>query len=124
MRVKGSAIGSKNIPLSERCYFLVYLPLTVKNKHMGTSKGVFVNAQWTIGKCIDSMADTLKVPNNNNDASAVNKLRLFHYSNGELISNEMDTILMKLFESSTVIDGQRIILEYFDNVPINISLYK
>jgi len=123
MRVKGSAIGPKNVPMSERFYFLVSLPLTVKNKHICTPKGVFVNAQWAIGKCIDSIADTLKVPNNNNTA-ATNKLRLFHHSNGALICSEMDTPLTKLFEDSTIVDGQHIILEYSDNISVDMSLYK
>ncbi|EFN83646.1 AN1-type zinc finger protein 1 [Harpegnathos saltator] len=123
MRVKGSAIGSKNIPMTERCYFHVYLPLTIKNKHIGTSKGIFVNMQWTIGKCIDSMADILKVPNNNN-TTPMNKLQLYHHSNGALICNEMDISLAKLFENSTIVDGQRVVLEYSDNVPIETSLYK
>lgn len=125
MRVKCSAIGPKNIPTSERSYFLVHLPLTVKNKHIGTSKGAFVNVHWTIGKCIDSMADTLKVPNNNN--TATNKLKLFRHSTGNLICNKMDTLLTKLFEDSAVFDGERVILEYSDNVPddvIDPSLYK
>lgn len=121
MRVKGSAIGPKNVPTSERCYFLVHLPLTVKNKHIGTSKGVFVNMQWTIGKCIDSMADTLKISTNITNMS---KLQLFHHSNGALIHGEMDTPLIKLFENSTIVDGQRVILEYSNNVPIDTSLYK
>lgn len=127
MRVKGSAIGPKSVPTSERSYFLVHLPLTVKNKHIGTSKGAFVNAQWTIGKCIDSIADTLKVPNNNNNATATNKLRLFHHSNGALISDEMDTPLTKLFEDSVLVDGQRVILEYCNNNIVDTldsSLYK
>lgn len=123
MRVKGSAIGSKNIPMSERCYFFVYLPLTIKNKNIGTSKGVFVNMQWTIGKCIDSMANILKIPNDNNTATT-NKLRLYHHSNGALICNEMDTLLAKLFENSTIINGQQVVLEYSDNVCIETSLYK
>lgn len=122
MRVKGSAIGPKNVPVSERCYFFVHLPLTVKNKHIGTSKGVFVNSQWTIGKCIDSMADTLKVPNNNN-INTTNKLQLYH-PNGTPICNEMDTPLAKLFENSTIVDGQQIVLEYSDNVPVETSLHK
>lgn len=126
MRVKCSAIGPKNVPTSERSYFLVHLPLTVKNKHIGTSKGAFVNMHWTIGKCIDSIADTLKVPNNNNTATA-NKLKLFRHSTGDLICSTMDTSLAKLFEDTAVFDGERVILEYSDNVPDNVidsSLYK
>lgn len=109
--------------MSDRCYFLVHLPLTVKNQHIGTSKGVFVNTQWTIGKCIDSMVDTLKVPNNNNTATA-KKLQLYHHLNGDLICSEMDTLLSKLIEDSVIVDGQRVILEYSDNVPLDTSLYK
>lgn len=126
MRVKCSAIGPKNVPTSERSYFLVHLPLTVKNKHIGTSKGIYVNMHWTIGKCIDSIADTLKVPNNNNTATT-NKLKLFRHSTGDMICNEMDTPLTKLFEDSAVFDGERVILEYSDNVSddvIDPSLYR
>lgn len=123
MRVKGSAIGPKNVPTSERCYFLVHLPLTIKNKYMGSSKGVFVSTQWTIGKCIDSIANTLKVPNDNNAVTA-NKLQLFRHSSGALICSEMDTLLEKLFENCTIIDGQQVILEYSDSTSIDMSLYK
>ncbi|XP_077273156.1 AN1-type zinc finger protein 1 [Temnothorax americanus] len=130
MRVKCSAIGPRNVPTSERSYFLVHLPLTVKNKHIGTSKGTYVNMHWTIGKCIDSIADTLKVRNyipSNNNTATTNKLKLFRHSTGDLICNEMDTPLAKLFEESAVFDGERVILEYSDNVPNNVidpSLYK
>jgi len=126
MRVKCSAIGPKNVPTSERSYFLVHLPLTVKNKHIGTSKGAFVNVHWTFGKCIDSIADTLKVPNNINTVTT-NKLKLFRHSTGDLICSKMDTPLTKLFEDSAIFDGERVILEYSDNVPndvIDSSLYK
>ncbi|KAG5333244.1 ZFAN1 protein, partial [Acromyrmex charruanus] len=126
MRVKCSAIGPKNVPTSERSYFLVHLPLTVKNKHIGTSKGAFVNTNWTIGKCIDSIADTLKVPNNNN-TTTTNKLKLFRHSTGDLICSKMDTPLTQLFEDLAIFDGERVILEYSDNVPDNVidpSLYK
>lgn len=124
MRVKGSAIGPKNVPVDERSYFLVHLPLTVKNRHIGTSKGVFVHKHWTIGKCIDSIANVLKVPNNNNNNTVdTNKLQLFHHSNGALICSEMDTLLSKLFENC-IVDGQKIILEYCNDVAIDQSLYK
>ena len=63
MRLKGSAVGVKNIPMNERCYFLVYLPTTISNKHIGPSKSIYVNINWTIGKAIDSIADILKISN-------------------------------------------------------------
>ncbi|XP_033322204.2 AN1-type zinc finger protein 1 [Megalopta genalis] len=123
MRIKGSAVGPKNIPMNERCYFLVYPSPKMYNKHIGPSKGIYVNMTWTIGKAIDSLADILKMSNNNHVAGA-SRLQLFHHATGELVSNEMDTLLTKLLENSELVDGQSVILEYSDCVPIDTSLYK
>lgn len=123
MRLKGSAVGVKNIPMNERCYFLVYLPTTISNKHIGPSKSIYVNINWTIGKAIDSIADILKISNNNNLARTC-KLQLFHYATGALICNEMNMLLTKLFENSELIDGQSVILEYSDSTFVDYTLYK
>ncbi|XP_043265886.1 AN1-type zinc finger protein 1-like [Colletes gigas] len=123
MRIKGSAVGPKNVPMNERCYFLVYLSTKVPNKNLGPSKGIYVNINWTIGKAIDSMADILKISNNNN-VLGVSKLQLFHHLTGTLVCNEMDTLLTKLFEKSELVDGQSVILEYSDTTAVDISLYK
>ena len=55
MRINGSAVGPKNIPMNEYCYFLVYLSTEIFNENTRPSKGIFVNANWTIGKVIDSI---------------------------------------------------------------------
>ncbi|XP_053977087.1 AN1-type zinc finger protein 1-like [Hylaeus volcanicus] len=123
MRIKGSAVGPKNVPVNERCYFLVYPSTKISNKNVGPSKGIYVNTNWTIGKAIDSMADILKVTNNNNTAGAP-KLQLFHHSTGALICNEMDTLLSKLFENSELVDGQSVILECSNTMVVDTSLYK
>ena len=123
MRIKGSAVGPKNVPMDERCYFLVYLPTTVFNKHIGPSKGIYVNMNWTSGKAIDSIADILKISNNNNVAGAF-KLQLFHHTTGALICNEMNTPLIRLFEDSELIDGQSVILEYSNSMFVDTTLYK
>lgn len=123
MRVKSTAIGPKNVPISERCYFLVYYPITVSNKDSTVCKGIFTNKNWTIGKIIDSIVEVLKIPSNNN-ASTTNKLRLFNYNTGASISEQMDIRLTDLFENSILIDGQRIILEYSDNTSVDVNLYK
>ncbi|CAL7938477.1 unnamed protein product [Xylocopa violacea] len=123
MRVKGSAVGAKNIPMIERCYFLVYPPTTITNKHIGPTKGIYVNKNWTIGKAIDSIADILKISNNNNVAGAY-KLQLFHHTTGSLICNEMNTPLTNLLENSELIDGQNVILEYSNDTFVDTTLYK
>lgn len=123
MRVKSIAVGPKNVPTNERCYFLVYPPITLTNKVTSMPKGIYMNKNWTIGKIIDSIADLLKIPNNNN-TSITNKLHLFNYNTGASISNQMDTPIIDLFENSVLIDGQCIILEYSDNTVVDLTLYK
>ena len=123
MRVKGSAVGPKNVPMNERCYFLVYPPSLVFVRNTRPSKGVFVNVNWTIGQVIDSMATLLRVSNNNNIAGAT-KLRLFHHSTGALICNETDIPLTKLLENSDLVDGQSVVLEYSSDTSIDTALYK
>lgn len=123
MRVKSNAVGPKNIPMDERCYFLVYPPASVVSKVTTAPKGIYINKHWTVGKIIDSMADILKIPNNNN-LSNTNKLHLFHYNTGKSICNKMDTPIIELFENSVLIDGQCIILEYSDNTAVDFTLYK
>ncbi|XP_015439387.1 PREDICTED: AN1-type zinc finger protein 1-like isoform X2 [Dufourea novaeangliae] len=39
MRIKGSAVGHKNVPMNERCYFLVYPSTKISNTNIGPSKG-------------------------------------------------------------------------------------
>lgn len=123
MRVKGSAVGPKNIPVNERCYFLVYPPKNATNQHIGSSKGIYVNTNWSIGKAIDAIADVLKISNNNN-TSDVCTLQLFHHSNGNVICTEMDTPLTNLFENSNLINGQNVILEYSNSTSVDASIYK
>lgn len=123
MRVKGSAVGPKNIPVNERFYFHVYPPTSISNEHIKPSKGIYVNVNWVYGKVIDSIADTLKISNNNNITGA-HKLQLFDHTTGALICNEMDMPLTKLSESSKLINGQSVILEYSDNMAVDTSLYK
>lgn len=125
MRVKGSASGPKNIPTDERCYFLVFPPNDTTNEHIKPSKAVYVNMNWTVGRAIDSIADSLKIFNKNN-AGCTPKLQLYHHSSGELICNELSVPLTKLFESSQLIDGQRIIIEHATESAdsVDTSLYK
>lgn len=123
MRVKGSASGPKKVPMNERCYFLVYPPLAVTNKFIKPSKAVYISSNWTVGKIIDSIADTLKIINNNNNPNEC-KLRLFHFVTGAVICNDMGTPVKQLFDDNELVDGQSVILEYSDNTSVDSSLYK
>lgn len=107
MRLKGKAAGSKGIPVSDRVYFLIYLPLTFPQK----SKAVFVAKQWSIGRVIDSVADLCDIPNRNNQIAAT-KLRLFHHHDGKMLCTEMERKLDELLNEGTVMDGEALVLEY------------
>ncbi|XP_066581218.1 AN1-type zinc finger protein 1-like [Prorops nasuta] len=118
MKVKATAVGPKKVPVCERRYFLVYPPSLST-----TPKNVFVSGQWTIGKTIDSISETLKISNHNNTVNSI-KLNLFHYATGICFSNEKETLLEDLFSNATLIDGQSIILEYSNDNHVDLSLYK
>lgn len=121
MKLKGSSIGSQGIPTADRRYFLVHYPSSTKNA--GTSKGAFVSISWSMGKTIDSIADLLGIPNSNN-VSTSKKLRMFHHETGLVVSERMDTLLLDLFNSKELIDGQSIIFEYCNDHKLDPSIYR
>lgn len=123
MRTKGSATGPKNIPMDERCYFLVYSPIKISYRFMGNKRAIYVNMNWTVGKATDAIAEMFKVENKNNTFDTT-KLQLFHHSSGECICNTMDTLLTDLIKMSLIIDGENLILEYTNESTVDPSLYK
>ena len=122
MKLKGKSVGPNNIPITERCYFLVHLPITGSNRFLEEPKGIFVSSTWSVGRVIDSISDLLNIPNFNNIAKA-QKLRLFNYFNGEIVSTHMDVSLNELLNNGTLTNGQDIILEYSSDNKIDSSLY-
>ena len=123
MRLKGKSVGPKTVPTNERRYFLIHPPISSTVKIFEGSKGVFVSDHWSVGKVIDSIADSLNILNSNNKSNA-NKLRMFHYTTGNIVSNQMDMILSDLLQSNDIIDGQDIILEYSNDEKVDCSVYK
>ncbi|XP_011505565.1 PREDICTED: AN1-type zinc finger protein 1-like isoform X2 [Ceratosolen solmsi marchali] len=119
MRLKGHSIGPDHISTTERCYFLVHPPIKIFNN----SKGIFVSIHWSIGKVIDSMADLLQIPNNNNITN-LTKLRLYHHLTGNIVTNKMDVTLSELLNTKILVNGQTIILEYSNDDKIDCFLYK
>jgi len=123
IRLKGKSVGPTNIPINERCYFLVHLPKTSTVPLSNDSKGAFVSINWSIGKVIDSIANSLNIPNFNNQSNT-KKLRIFNYFTGMIITNQMHISLNELLLKNSLINGQDIILEYFTSDVIDSSLYK
>lgn len=107
MRLKGKAIGLKKIPLESRAYFHVHSPLSSSRK----SLAIFVSKEWSLGRCIDAIAEHLEVPNQSG-AKAEQHLRLYVRSDGQLVPGTMDTRLGDLLAQEKLIDGDSLILEY------------
>lgn len=124
MKLKGRAKGPPNVPVSERSYFVVYPPLQC-SMH---SHAAFVGRHWTVGRVIDSLSDSCKVPNRNNEA-IVPKLRLFDHLNAQMLDPLTKTI-QNLIDEGSIFDGSSLVLEYVpgDNVQndclVNVALYQ
>lgn len=118
MKLKYKSIGPNTVPVDDRCYFSVHRLINDTK----VIDGAYVSVNWSIGKVIDSISDSLKMPNSNNRAN-VQKLRMFHYQNGSIVTNKMDVILSELFKTGSLVDGQDIILEYSTNERVDFTLY-
>ena len=57
MRLKGKAVGNKTLPPEERIYFLLNSPTREGRKETA----IFVSHHWSIGRCVDAMADLTSV---------------------------------------------------------------
>merc|ERR1712071_31594 len=104
MKLKQNSKGLKQLPIGERAYFLIKLPLEKKDE------AVYVSHLWSVGKCIDSIASLCEVPNNNNN-SVKPQLNLYS-SPDSCVSNRKDVSIKNLFENETLYNGQSLWLKY------------
>lgn len=127
MKLKSKATGEKSVSVPDRAYFAVRIPADVSPKNLQNTprnicsrndfndvsiKPVFVSKQWSLGRTIDSICDTCLIKNDNN-MKAAPKIRLFRESDGMCVSlKEMDQSIENLLENKTIVDGERILLEY------------
>ncbi|XP_076449454.1 AN1-type zinc finger protein 1-like [Babylonia areolata] len=105
MKLKGKAAGDKGIPDTERIYFTVALPLASKLP----PRALFFSKRWTVGRVIDSIADSAGLHNPNNTGAA-QKLRLFAGDSGDLMAVEsrMEEVMT---DATGVFSGSSLILE-------------
>lgn len=99
MKLKQSAKGLSELPAQERVYFLVQLPLAGRQP-----EAVFVSNTWSVGKCIDFIAQTCRIPNHNNKAGRPH-LTLS-------LSSQNDLLVQDLLEQQVVFNGQTVSLHY------------
>ena len=67
-----------------------------------------------MGKVVDSVADTLGVPNFNNVGDR-DKLKLFRSVDGVSVCEEMSTGVKTIIDSEELFNGDKVILEYVEN---------
>ncbi|GJQ76568.1 hypothetical protein Trydic_g2265 [Trypoxylus dichotomus] len=117
MRIKNKAVGLKTIPIVDRVYFNIKYPSNIADR----ISPVFVSKTWSIGRAIDAIAEEIKVPNNNNQATAL-KLRLFRGDNGQILTASMFEKIEDLLNKQNIINGQSLILEYVLNDCVSLNL--
>ena len=109
MKLKMKSEGRQSVPQTERFYFKVLPPKSLKKSPVGT----FVSDTWVMGKVVDSVAQFAKVENKNNVAGA-KKLKLFRYQDGSDLCVEMQKELRELAKGEEIFNGDCVILEYVD----------
>ncbi|CAG8500238.1 1496_t:CDS:2 [Ambispora leptoticha] len=95
MKLKAKAQGDQSIPHDSRVYLYVHFP---RDSNVST-KPLFFNKNWTIGKVLDRIAIAGKISNTNNRLTFgdPNFLLLYNKETGQLL--EMDKKLGDLIES-------------------------
>ena len=67
-----------------------------------------------MGKVVDSIADTLGVPNFNNVGDR-DKLKLFRSVDGVSVCEDMSTGVKAIIDNEELSNGDKVILEYVEN---------
>lgn len=107
MKMKLAAVG-ESTPEEEKVFLQILLP-----SNCGTaSEPMFFSKTWSIGRVIDSIADRLKLKNENNLLNS-KKLRLFSAEDGDIFTT--DSNLESLVNEESLFSGSSVILEYVDN---------
>ena len=121
MKIKMNAVGRKDLAAQDRLFFKIVLPLGKTPR----SKSVYVAKTWSLGKCLDVMADLCNVANRNN-TSDPKKLKLLRHCDGQLVNQgTLDTTLDELLSREEVFNGDTLILEYLvdDEMSVDASAY-
>lgn len=105
MKLKQSAVGLSSIPQSERIYFTLHISSNT------SSHGIFLSSQWSIGKCVDFVADKFGVKNNNNK----NNMPKLMLSNEDEQLLPFEAKINELITQNLVENGQKLTLKYVDS---------
>lgn len=106
MRMKQQAVGSQDIPVSNRAYFLVHW------RSGGADgldrKAIYVSKDWAVElvtKMVAEQCNIFKLPWCTN----FQDLRLFHM-NGQLITEDLSLLLKNLILEKSLVDGENVLI--------------
>jgi len=106
MKLKQKSVGMAGIPQTERVHFLVESP-------SGKSVGCWVSRTWSMGRVVDSVADSTGTENRNNMAGE-KRLKIFRTSDGKGLCGKMEKRLEELVTHEEVFDGDSLLLQYVE----------
>ena len=75
---------------------------------------VFQYYRWVMGKIVDSVADTLSIPNFNNMGDR-EKLKLFRSVDGVSVCEDMSLDVKTILDKEDLFNGDKVLLEYVEN---------
>ena len=71
-------------------------------------------SRWVMGKIVDSVADTLSIPNFNNMGDR-EKLKLFRSVDGVSVCEDMSLGVKTILDNEDLFNGDKVFLEYVEN---------
>ncbi|OTF78028.1 hypothetical protein BLA29_012869 [Euroglyphus maynei] len=121
MKLKSQAIGLESIPIEEREYFyLSFISNEIGYNQEGKEfrdKPIFLCKEWSVGKCVDWLAQKWSLINKNNQSD---KPKLILTSEGLLINNDDDSKKCcekqsnNLIISNVIVSTDLLILTYLE----------
>lgn len=105
MKLKQTAIGLSSLPYEERYY------MEVEFVNTGVIKKVFVSHYWTVGKCIDFLADKFRIINENNKPNC-SKLILSLDTDHHFPFN---VTFKELLDQNKISNGDKFLFRYLSN---------
>ncbi|KAL7642595.1 UNVERIFIED_CONTAM: hypothetical protein RMT77_007156 [Armadillidium vulgare] len=120
MKIKGKAIGNKELPYEEKVFFSIFLSKNEQHK-VDNPLAVFVSHYWSVGKALDAIADLAKIRNRNNEIHAP-RLELFRVSDGTIVK-PLDVTIKDLMKEEKLFNGQPLILEFVPKETYHLENY-
>lgn len=112
MKLKQQAKGVGQIPATERLYFKFLVK--PNDNDDGKEDAFYFSKEWSFGRCVDWLADHLKLINQNNLSSAP-KLVICSTDDESLKQFDLSLKLKEAVELGNLHDGDNLLLKYIRN---------